>query len=77
MEEFFYKNAKPMKFGVQKDYWTLCLTAVLNSNSSEHKVFKTNLDARIKQNYEETGIDMTKAERPDKELNAKLLEEQE
>lgn len=58
LAEFVFKNAKLMDFNDEKpDYWKTILSAILSSQSYEHKVFKSNLDILIKENIAETGVD--------------------
>lgn len=41
----------------EKNFWKNILNGVLNEMSSEHRIFKTNLDILILENIAETGID--------------------
>jgi len=47
-----------MDFSEEKpEYWKTILSAILSTQSYEHKVFKSNLDILIEENYAETGVD--------------------
>jgi hypothetical protein len=58
LAEFLYKNAELVKYKQEvPNLWHCIYTGVLEANSSKHKIFKANLEERIKQNILETGID--------------------
>ena len=60
LTEFIYKNAKLMEFtdGKQeKNLWECIFKAVLNNQSTEHRIFKENLDKLIEANIQELGFD--------------------
>ncbi len=47
-----------MEFSTERpDYWKTIVSAVLSSQSSEHQIFKSNLDVLIQENIKETGVD--------------------
>jgi len=47
MEEFFYKQAKEIKYTESMVGWSNIHKAVINHQSYEHKVFKSNLNRLI------------------------------
>lgn len=58
LTEFIYKNAPLIDYDDEPaNLWLTLLSAVLSSQSSEHLIFKRNLDELIAENIKETGVD--------------------
>ena len=58
LTEFIYKNAPLIDYDEGPgNLWLTLLSAVLSSQSSEHLIFKQNLDKLIEENIKETGVD--------------------